>query len=107
MTVAKSCSSFKAFRRSEISITSATSKSRKYLFYKFKFQNTTIMDSQSFLFLRRPQKGLSLLIASFFSFLMVVGSVTIASGQTYLDPESPINERVDDLLSRMTIEEKV
>jgi len=107
LTVAKSCSSFKAFRRSEISITSATSKSRKYLYYKFKFQNTTIMDSQSFLFLRRPQKGLSLLIASFFSFLMVVGSFTIASGQTYLDPESPINERVDDLLSRMTIEEKV
>lgn len=29
------------------------------------------------------------------------------NGQTYLDPDAPVEERVDDLLSRMTLEEKV
>ncbi|MDZ7659357.1 glycoside hydrolase family 3 N-terminal domain-containing protein [Fodinibius sp.] len=65
------------------------------------------MDFLLFLFSRKSQKGVSLLIASFLSFLIFLGSFNIASGQTYLDPESPIKERVDDLLSRMTIEEKV
>jgi beta-glucosidase len=65
------------------------------------------MNFQSFLFLRQSQKGVSLLITSFVSFLIFLGSFSIAPAQTYLDPESPINERVNDLLGRMTIEEKV
>ncbi|PAU93112.1 beta-glucosidase [Aliifodinibius salipaludis] len=65
------------------------------------------MDFQSFLFIRLLKKGLFLLFIPFLSFLLFLGSFGIASGQTYLDPESPIKERVDDLLARMTIEEKV
>lgn len=65
------------------------------------------MNFQSFLFIRYSQKGSLLLLISFLSFLLFLGNSNIASGQTYLDPESPINERVDDLLNRMTIEEKV
>ncbi len=65
------------------------------------------MDFQSFLSIRQLQRGASFLISSFVSFLLLLGSFTIASGQTYLNPESPLEERVDDLLSRMTVEEKV
>jgi len=40
---------------------------------------------------------------------LVLLSIITLSGysQTYLDPDAPVEERVDDLLSRMTLEEKV
>ncbi len=39
-----------------------------------------------------------------FSFILLITSLI---GQVYLDPTAEINDRVDDLLSRMTIDEKV
>ncbi len=38
-------------------------------------------------------------------FLLLFPTIIIA--QTYLDPDAPVAERVDDLLSRMTLDEKV
>ena len=40
------------------------------------------------------------------TFLVVFSAIIIAgNSQTYLDPDAPVDERVDDLLSRMTLEE--
>ncbi len=39
--------------------------------------------------------------------LLFIFFSSFLNAQTYLDPDAPVEERVDDLLSRMTLEEKV
>ncbi|MGM0567439.1 MAG: glycoside hydrolase family 3 protein, partial [Bacteroidota bacterium] len=40
-------------------------------------------------------------------FILIFIFSPVLQAQTYLDPDAPVEERVDDLLSRMTLEEKV
>jgi beta-glucosidase len=64
------------------------------------------------LFLHNPP-GISRGVACAFSFLLVFSSLATAQGPKldtrvpYLNPAVPIERRVDDLVSRMTLEEKV
>ena len=39
-------------------------------------------------------------------FLLILFSISFAFSQTYLDPNAPVEDRVNDLLSRMTLAEK-
>ena len=55
---------------------------------------------------RRLTRALSVVLI--FIVLMLPGSVhTQSSFPLYLDPQQPIERRVDDLMSRMTLKEKV
>lgn len=40
-------------------------------------------------------------------FILIFIFSPVLQAQTYLDPDAPVDERVDDLLSRMTLDEKV
>jgi beta-glucosidase len=41
------------------------------------------------------------------AFVFLCSFFTVGSAQVYLDPDAPIGERVEDLLERMTLEEKI
>lgn len=51
-------------------------------------------------------RGASVLLISFL-ILTPIGFQTKSATPIYLDPQQPIDRRVDDLMSRMTLEEKV
>jgi len=38
---------------------------------------------------------------------MIEGKDEMQKGKAYLDPNAPIEQRVEDLLSKMTLEEKI
>ena len=59
---------------------------------------------------RLPRIAAALLVAASFAIVLNASletSAPSAQGQAYLDPARPVSERVDDLVGRMTLEEKV
>lgn len=51
--------------------------------------------------------GFSYLLSSLLSLILLLGVSSLSKGQGYMDPSLPVEERVDDLLERMTLAEKV
>ncbi|HKL47732.1 MAG TPA: hypothetical protein VJ878_03605, partial [Candidatus Izemoplasmatales bacterium] len=58
-----------------------------------------------FLYSAFSKKAFGLLISIGFS--IIVSTLTPLFAQSYLDPSISIDERIEDLISRMTLEEKV
>jgi beta-glucosidase len=48
-----------------------------------------------------------MIISTVRTLILVVAAVTVCRGQAYLDPSQPLDARVNDLISRLTLEEKV
>ena len=53
-----------------------------------------------------PIRGIRILAFLFFTLLLAAQTAQPSGSALYLDPSQPINVRVDDLISRMTLEEK-
>ena len=62
---------------------------------------------QSTLPAKKTCRSKAFLLSSLFSLLLILGINHSASAQTYLDASASIDKRVDDLIGRMTLEEKV
>ncbi len=62
---------------------------------------------QSTLPAKKTCRSKAFLLSSLFSLLLILGINHSASAQTYLDASASIDKRIDDLIGRMTLEEKV
>ena len=55
----------------------------------------------------RHFRGFSYLLSSLLSLILLLGVSSLSMGQRYMDASLPVEERVEDLLERMTLAEKV